>query len=221
MRRLIVLLGLAAAVVLVAGRWFAPPVPDGPLQVVTDDPVRVVLPVNASVATIAHRTEAAVTDAAAAARLPEMQHELMALAADEAAIAQIAGTGYERLSSGEAAALAFPWFRTDAGGDRLRIYSVTVELIPGTPAIAVSRDHEDGHSEVNDQLALRCGPPISEELIASGLRGGRLEAEITLRLHQLASTAHEVYHRLVVQAPLGTHLARAREAAAEVAGQHC
>lgn len=220
MRRLIVLLGLAIAATLVVGRSLAPPVPDGPLQVVTGDPVRVVLPVNASEATIAHRTEAAVAEAAAVAR-PAMQGELRALAADRSTISHIAETGHARLSSGEAAALAFPWFRTDAGGDRLTIYSVTVELIPGLPGIAVSRDHEDGHGEVNDQLALRCGPPISEELVAAGLRGGRLEAGITQRLQELASAAHEVYHGLVVGAPLGTHLSHARDAAAGVATQHC
>ena len=221
MRRLIVLALVAASGLLLAGRFIAPPVPEGPLRVVTDDPVRVVLPVNASATVIEARTRVAIEEAVAAAASAEMRSELEALAADRDTIEQIAGTSFRRLTSGEAAALAFPWFRVDAGGDRLTIYSVTVELIPGGPGIAVSRDHEDGHSEVNDQLALRCGPDISAELIEAGRRGARLEWEITVRLHSLADRAHDRYHALVVGAPLGSHRGYAKEAATEVVADGC
>jgi hypothetical protein len=217
----LLLVALLVTALVVAGRSLVDEPPDGPLRVVTGEPVRVVLPVNASPADIAARTTAAIDTAAQSARTPEMRAELVRLAADRSAIRRIGSEGHASLASGEAAALAFPWFRVDASTDRLTIYTVTVELIPGLPGMAVNRDHEDGHAEVNDQLALRCGPRLAEEHIGAGRRGAALEAAIAGELRSLAEAAHDLYHSLVEGASLGTHLRRAREAGATVAAEHC
>ncbi len=222
MRRLLVFALVTVAVVALATRFEADrSVPEGPLRVVTGDPVRVVLPVDASVAMIEQRSHAAVLSAAELEQGTEMRAELARLAADDATLREIAETGHAALSSGRAAALAFPWFRVDASGDRPVVHAVTIELVPASAHIALSRDHEDGHAEVNDQLALRCGPGFATEAVDQGLRGVRLEQAITTSLISAANEAHDVYHRLVRGAPVGSHVRFARQAASEVASTRC
>ena len=221
MRRLIVLFAAAITVLVITGRLGSDSAPEGPVRVVTGDPVRVILPVNASAAIIEQRTIVAVTEATASASTAEMRTELELMAADAATLDWIARTGNARLVSGDAAALAFSLFRVDASGDQLTIYSITVELIPGTGGIAVSRDHEDGHAEVNDQLALRCGPELARQQIAAGAAGALLEASIEQRLESAANEAHDLYHQHVQDASLGTHVKFARDAGVEVAALRC
>lgn len=222
MRRLLVLALISAAVVVLAGRFDAVrSPPDGPLRVVTGTPVRVVLPVDASVAVIERRVEDAVLTAAAAESGTEMRAELARLASDGATLRHIAEAGHAALSSGRAAALAFPWFRVDASGARLVVHAMTIELIPADAGIARSRDHEDGHAEVNDQLALRCAPGFAKTVVDEGLRGARLEQAITTSLISVATEAHDLYHGLVRGAPVGGHVSFARRAAAEVAATRC
>lgn len=222
MRRLLVFALVTVTVVLLATRFEADrPIPEGPLRVVTGDPVRVVLPVGASVAVISQRAHDAVLAAAEAENGTEMRAELARLAADDATLREIAETGHDALSSGRAAALAFPWFRVDASGDRLIVHAMTIELVPASAQIALSRDHEDGHAEVNDQLALRCGPGFATEVVDQGLRGARLEHAITTSLITVANEAHDVYHGLVRGAPVGSHVGFARQAASQVASNRC
>ncbi len=195
--------------------------PDGPLRVVTGNPVRVVVSANPSAATIEARTRDALTDAASSARDPAMRSEWLRLRDDARALEILATRAEASLSSGRAAALAFPMFAVDASGDRLTIVAMTIEILPGRSGMATSRDHEDGHAEVNDQLALRCGPGIARTLTERGMRGAVLEAAIAERLRELADVAHAQYHDTVASARLGSHVRLATEASRNVAAAHC
>ena len=221
MRRtlLVLVFVVIAALVLRASGEEEPP--QGPTLVVTGDPVRVVMGANPGAATIETRTAAALADAARSATDPRMQAGWQQLAGDTTSVEAMAVSAASRLSSDGAAALAYPMFAVDAGGERLTIIAMTVEIIPGRQGMAVSRDHEDGHAEVNDQIALRCGPIVAAASVARGLVGSALEHEIISTLNGHASRAHTVYHGMVEQARLGDHLGAAKRAAAEVAADGC
>lgn len=221
MRRALLVLVIVSFAMVVLRASGGEEAPTGPTRVVTGEPVRVVMGANPSAATIEQRTADALGVAARSASDPLMQAGWRDLSDDAATVEAIAISAASRLSAGRAAALAFPMFSVDAGGERLTIVAMTVEIIPGRPGMAVSREHEDGHAEVNDQLALRCGPLLAEASIANGLTGAVLEHAITAGLNGRADEAHTVYHGMVQQARLGEHLESARRAAAQVAAEGC
>ncbi len=221
MRRLLLSLAVVLPIAVIALAPRGATAPDGPLRVVTGDPVRVVVSAQPSAATIEARTRDALSDAATSARDPAMREEWLRLRDDTDALETLATRAEASLSSGGAAALAFPMFAVDASGKRLTIIAMTIEIIPGRSGIAMSRDHEDGHAEVNDQLALRCGPGIASALTERGLRGVALEVAIAERLRELADIAHEQYHDTVASARLGSHVRLATEASRDVASAHC
>ena len=204
MRRPLLFLALALPLLLILGGLGRDSAPEGPIRVVTGDPVRVVLSANPTAQAIENRTAVAIARATVDARSVELREEWKLLGADTAALAELATRAEAQFSSGEATALAFPMFRVDARSEQLTIAALTIEIIPGRPNIAVSRDHEDGHAEVHNQVALRCGPAIAHAHIAAGRTGNRLEALVTAELDDLANSAHTIYHRYVEGARVGS-----------------
>lgn len=220
MRRPLLFLAIALPLLILGGLG-RDSAPEGPVRVVTGDPVRVVLSANPTAQAIRNRTAVAITQAALDASSVELREEWKLLAVDAAALAELASRAEARFSSGEAVALAFPMFRVDARSERLTIAALTIEIIPGRPNIAVSRDHEDGHAEVHDQVALRCGPAIAHGHIAAGRTGRALETSVKAELDDLANSAHTIYHEYVEGARVGTHIGFARDASSEVAAARC
>lgn len=212
---------VAFLVVAGAARRQGTPVEGAPVVVYAADPVRVVLPISANEDLIVNGLRDSLEERAKATANPIVRQQLLRLREGEERLDRIATRSVQRFDSGQAAALAFSLYSAEVSREDVTIVSVTAELIPNYRGLAKSRDHEDGHALINSELARRCGPGITQRLIARGLGGAWLENAIITELHDVGDVAHDVYHLLVENATLGAHQRHARTATDQTVESHC
>jgi hypothetical protein len=194
---------------------------DAPVEVLTADPVRVLLPVDPDATDIKQRLTTAIQQAANA-ESGTLANELERLAADSDRLQAMADTGASRFSSNQAAALAYPLYATRIQEDgSVTITAITAELVPQHRGVGYSIQHEDGHAYINDALATGCGRTVVADKAGSGLRGRLLENSVVNALHEIGDEAHDLYHQAVNYAPIPRYRASAREAAEAVISRRC
>ena len=194
---------------------------DAPVEVLTADPVRVLLPIDPDAADIKQRLTVAIQQAANAEG-GTLAEELDRLAANSDRLQAMADTGASRFSSKQAAALAYPLYsaRIEEDGS-VTIIAITAELVHQHRGVGYSIQHEDGHAYINDALAIGCARSVVADKAGSGLRGRLLENSVVNALHEIGDEAHDLYHQAVNYVPNPRYRASARESAESVIARRC
>ena len=217
----IVLLVLGVAVVgwlVMAGGSGIPA--DARVQVLTTDPIRVLLPVDAGSNVIEARLRDHLATAATSQRDTRMGDHMRDLAGDSELMTYIADSGYEQFDSDLAAGIAYGLYDVDVG-ENVLLYSVTVELLPSYYNVGEVLDHEDGHWIVNSSVAQRCGPKIVRDASGGSIFPGQARFTIITDLQLADHAVHTEYHRLVLGATAGQHRVAAQQALDTVIGPAC
>ena len=197
------------------------PEADALVRVVTADPVRVELAASPTHGEISSGLRYELERAAGTEVNPALVEAMTSLAGNEGYLADLAGRAINEFENGNAGALAYAFYEVAVAADSLTITSVTAELLPRRPSMAVSIAHEDGHAYINDIIARRCGPLVAHELIEAGERGGSLRASVINTLLEIGDQAHDQYHLSVDDSRLGAHARAARVAADSVIAERC
>lgn len=193
---------------------------DTRVQVLTTDPIRVLLPVDASAADIESRIRAELAAAGRSQRDPLMREYLEGLAADATRTTYVASNGFDQFDSQIAAGIAYGLYDVSIE-DTVVLFSVTVELLPSYYGVGATLSHEDGHWIVNSGIAQRCGPQVVREEGAGALFAQQARAAIVTRLQQIDEDVHGDYHRRVAGASAGQHRVAAVAALDNVVGPAC
>lgn len=193
---------------------------DTRVQVLTTEPVRVLLPVDAGATFIESRLREQLAVDATAQRDERMSKHMTELSRDDELMDYIAESGYEQFDSDIAAGIAYGLYDVDIGEDVV-LYSVTVELLPSYYNVGATLSHEDGHWLVNTGVAQRCGPRIVREASSGTLFAGQARFAIVSELQIADEAVHNEYHRLVVGATSGQHRTSALQALDDVIGPAC
>jgi hypothetical protein len=209
---------VAAGAALRSGNAAVPPA-SAPVRVLTTEPLRLKLTPSPDASEISVALGDALRDRAETERDPTMRRYLEALGRDGDYLARLSEGARDRLET-DAGALAYQLLHVDVTSERVAIAAITAELLPSRRYIASSRAHEDGHALINDQIALRCGPPVAREAIEAGTSGRNLAETIMDGLYDIGDVAHGIYHREVNSTRQGFE--RAAERAVELATErHC
>lgn len=190
------------------------------IEVLTTDPVRVVLPIDASAEFIESRMRQELVAGAAVERDPRMAEHLRAIARDTDLIGHMAAEGFAQFAGDVAAGIAYGFYDA-AIGEEVVLYSLTIELLPSFTGVGETLSHEDGHWLVNSGIAQRCGPRIVRDAASGTIFPGQARTAIMKRLQEADETVHDTYHRLVVGATAGQHRVAALQALDEVVGPAC
>ncbi len=193
---------------------------DTRVQVLTTDPVRVLLPVDASSADIESRVRRELTSAAPGQRDSRMRDHMEALAGDERLMEHVATTGYDQFDNQVAAGVAYGFYDVTID-DTVILYSVTVELLPGYYGVGDTLSHEDGHWLVNSGVAQRCGPQVVRDVGSEARLPGQARAAIVTELQRIDERVHGEYHRRVAGASPGQHRVAALDALEAIIGPGC
>ena len=217
---LVIALVLGVTLLWVSGVGGAGIGADTRVQVLTTDPVRVLLPVDASSADIESRVRRELTSAAPGQRDPRMRAHMEALAGDARLMEHVATTGYQQFDSQVAAGIAYGFYDVTID-DTVVLFSVTVELLPSFYGIGDTLSHEDGHWLVNSGVAQRCGPHVVRDAGSGALFAGQARAAIVTELQRIDEQVHGDYHRRVSGATAGQHRVSALAALDDVLGPAC
>lgn len=217
----VIALVLGAAVLWTAGAVGGAGIDaDTRVQVLTTDPVRVLLPVDASSADIESRVRRELSSAAPGQRDPRMREHLEELAGDSRLMEHVASTGYDQFDNQVAAGVAYGFYDVHID-DAVVLYSVTVELLPSFYGIGNTLSHEDGHWLVNSGVAQRCGPQVVRDVGSSARLPGQARAAIVTELQRIDERVHGDYHQRVAGASAGQHRVAALAALDAVLGPAC
>lgn len=218
---LVIALVLGAALLLSSGAVGGAGIDaDTRVQVLTTDPVRVVLPVDASSADIESRVRRELTSAAPGQRDSRMREHMELLAGDERLMEHVATTGHQQFDNEIASGVAYGFYDVTIG-DTVILYSVTVELLPSLYGIGDTLSHEDGHWLVNSGVAQRCGPQVVRNAGSAARLPGQARVAIVTELQRIDERVHGDYHRRVAGATPGQHRVAAIAALDTVLGPAC
>lgn len=191
---------------------------DTPVTVLDADEVILHLPVSPSVGRIVSDLHRELREVTATTRDTRIVAALERLEADNELLGEVAVTPVEMFDSGEAAATATAIYDIQLDPERVVVTVITIELVPAYRSTAASRDHEDGHALINDEVARRCAPAALRSGVESGLQGQRLIDAIVVHISAAGDPVHDAYHRYARSAGYGEHLRFAEQALADVPG---
>lgn len=221
MRLILVVIGLFALATIAVSRGGGfDPGPDASIEILTTDPTAVRLDFSPTASEIADGIRRELANAAAATSSDALADEMTSLAADDDYIEELAASAAADFSS-RAAAMAIGNYSVVGEGDRVTIIAINIELLPSGARDGMNRDHEAGHSIINDAIAVRCGEVIARDRIADGTRGEGLVSSIRSGLFALGDVAHERYHQAVVAETFGSHAPAARRVVGELVDAGC
>lgn len=222
MRLIIVVIGLFALALLALSRLGGfDPGADVSVVVLTTDPTVVRLDFSPSATEIGNSIKSELENAAATTTSAALAGEMTSLAADDAYIEDLASSAAADFS-GRAAAMAIGNYSVLGEGDQVTIIAINIELLPRGARDGINRDHEAGHSVINDGVAVRCGEMIARDRIKGGTTGNRLVSSIRTGLFAVGDVAHERYHQAVAADTFGSHAPAARRVVDElVEGEGC
>lgn len=193
---------------------------DTRVEVVTTDPVRIVLPIDVDARFIDGRLQQVLADAADTQRDTRAADYLREAAADPRLRTHIANSSQQAFDTGEIGGLAFALYDASVTEADVVIVAVTVELLPTYYGVGRTQAHEDGHWLVNNGVARRCARAVTDA--ASGaVFAVDAESRIVAGLQRMDERVHTEYHRLVVNASDGRHRVAAREALDAIVGPSC
>jgi len=219
MRRLATgFLGFAIALLAVSLMSAGKVTADTPVTVLAADEVILHLPVSPSTDRIVDDLHLELQVVAAATNDSRISAALERIEDDDNLIRQVAATPAEMFDSGEAAATATAVYDIQLYNDEVVVTVITVELVPAYGSTARSREHEDGHALINEQIARRCADDALRAGVESGLQGQALINRMVAEISASGDPVHDVYHNYVRYARYGQHIRYAEQALDDVAG---
>jgi hypothetical protein len=220
-RLILVVIGLLAlAAIAVSRSGGFDPGPDASVEILTTGPTVVRLDFSPSASEIADGIRTELANAAAATRSEALAGEMTSLASDDDYVEELAASAAADFST-RAAAMAIGNYSVVGEGDRVTIIAINIELLPSGARDGINRDHEAGHSIINDAIAVRCGEVIARDRITKGTTGEGLVSSIRAGLFALGDIAHEKYHQAVAAETFGSHAPAAGRVVDELVDAGC
>lgn len=221
MRVILVVIGLFALIAVAVSRSGGfDPGPDASVEILTTNPTEVRLDFSPTASEIADGIRQELARAAAATSSEVLAAEMQFLASDNGYIEELAASAAADFS-GRAAAMAIGNYSVVGEGDRVTIIAINIELLPNGARDGINRDHEAGHSIINDAIAVRCGEVIARDRITEGTTGEGLVSSIRAGLFALGDIAHEKYHQAVAAETFGSHAPAAGRVVDELVDAGC
>lgn len=221
MRLILVVIGLfaLAAIALSRSGGFDPGA-DASVVILTSDPAVVSLDFSPTVSEIADGVKDGLKAAAGTASPDAVADEMVSLAEDDRYIEELAASAAADFGD-RAAAMSIGNYSVFGEGDQVTIVAINIELLPRGVRDGINRDHEAGHSLINNGIATRCGEEVARDRIAEGLSGNRLVTAIRTGLFAAGDVAHERYHRAVAADTYGSHAPAARRVVDQLVEEGC